>query len=78
MIGALIAFLIAPMARRGLAFWPWMIPLFRRSMDVMRAFPEIILALVLIYILGGGPVPAMIAIAIHTAGALGEFFFRSR
>jgi phosphonate transport system permease protein len=29
---------------------------------------------VLIYILGGGPVPAMIAIAFHTAGALGKLF----
>ena len=32
------------------------------------------LALVMIFVLGGGPVPAMIAIAIHTAGALGKLF----
>jgi phosphonate transport system permease protein len=74
LLGALIAFLIAPMSTRGLAQWPRLIPVFRRFMDVMRAFPEIIIALVLIYILGGGPVPAMIAIAIHTAGALGKMF----
>jgi phosphonate transport system permease protein len=43
-------------------------------MDIMRAFPEIVIALVLIFILGGGPIPAMIAIAIHTAGALGKLF----
>jgi phosphonate transport system permease protein len=43
-------------------------------MDIMRAIPEIVIALVLIFILGGGPVPAMIAIAIHTAGALGKLF----
>jgi phosphonate transport system permease protein len=40
----------------------------------MRAIPEIVIALVLIFILGGGPVPAMIAIAFHTAGALGKLF----
>ena len=40
----------------------------------MRAFPEIVIALVLIFILGGGPVPAMIAIAIHTIGALTKQF----
>jgi len=40
----------------------------------MRAIPEIVIALVLIFILGGGPVPAMIAIAVHTAGALGKLF----
>ena len=40
----------------------------------MRAVPEIVIALVLIFVLGGGPVPAMIAIAFHTAGALGKLF----
>ena len=43
-------------------------------MDVMRAFPELIIALFLIYLLGAGPVPAVIAVAFHTAGALGKFF----
>ena len=32
------------------------------------------LALFGIFILGGGPVPAVIAIAIHTAGAMGKLF----
>ena len=59
---------------RGLAKWPRLIPLFRRISDVMRAVPEIVIALVLIFVLGGGPVPAVIAIAIHTAGALGKMF----
>ena len=74
MVGALIAFLIAPHSTRGLALWPRMIPVFRRVLDILRAFPEIIIALVLIYILGGGPVPAVAAIALHTAGALGKLF----
>ena len=43
-------------------------------MDIMRAVPEIVIALVLIFLLGGGPVPAMIAIAFHTGGALGKLF----
>jgi phosphonate transport system permease protein len=33
-----------------------------------------VVALVLIYILGGGPVPAVLAITLHTAGALGKLF----
>jgi phosphonate transport system permease protein len=40
----------------------------------MRAFPELIIALFLIFILGSSPVPAMIAVAFHTAGALGKLF----
>ena len=72
--GALAAIVLALLSTRGLARWPRLIPVLRRLMDAMRAVPEIVIALVLIFILGGGPVPAMIAIAIHTAGALGKLF----
>ncbi len=74
LIGAIAAVALSPLSTRGLARWPRMIPVFRRIMDISRAFPEVVIALVLIFILGGGPVPAMIAIAIHTAGALGKLF----
>ncbi|WP_415404075.1 phosphonate ABC transporter, permease protein PhnE [Tateyamaria sp. SN3-11] len=74
LIGALAGLILSLLSTRGLALWPRAIPLFRRFMDFMRAVPEIVIALVLIFVLGGGPVPAMIAIAIHTAGALGKMF----
>lgn len=74
LLGALAAISLSLLATRGLARWPRMIPIFRRTMDGFRAIPEIVIALVLIYVLGGGPVPAVIAIAIHTAGALGKLF----
>ncbi len=74
LIGACAGLVLSLLSTRGLARWPRLIPVFRRLMDVMRAVPEIVIALVLIFVLGGGPVPAMIAIAIHTAGALGKMF----
>jgi len=74
LIGALIAMVLSLVSTRGLARWPRLIPVFRRIMDIMRAVPEIVIALVLIFVLGGGPVPAMIAIAFHTTGALGKLF----
>lgn len=74
LIGALMAMSLSLLATRGLARWPALIPVFRRTMDGLRAIPEIVIALVLIYILGGGPVPAVIAIALHTGGALGKLF----
>lgn len=74
LIGAIAAMGLSLLATRGLARWPRMIPVFRRTMDALRAIPEIVIALVLIYILGGGPVPAVIAIALHTGGALGKLF----
>lgn len=74
LVGAILASVISMLATRGLARWPALIPLFRRIMDIMRAVPEVVIALVLIFVLGGGPVAAMIAIAFHTTGALGKLF----
>ncbi len=74
LLGALAATMLSLLATRGLARWPALIPLFRRTMDALRAIPEIVIALVLIFIFGGGPVPAVIAIALHTGGALGKLF----
>ena len=74
LMGALVAMALSLLATRGLARWPRAIPIFRRMMDGLRAIPEIVVALVLIYVLGGGPVPAVIAIALHTGGALGKLF----
>ncbi len=74
LLGALAATGLALLSTRGLALWPRLTGVFRRMMDVSRAVPEIVVALVLIYILGGGPIPAVAAIALHTAGALGKLF----
>ena len=74
LLGVFGGVFLSLLSTRGLAKWPRLIPLFRRISDIMRAIPEIVIALVLIFVLGGGPVPAMIAIAIHTAGALGKLF----
>lgn len=74
LIGTMLGLVLSLLSTRGLALWPRAIPLFRRIADVMRAIPDIVIALVLIFVLGGGPVPAMIAIAFHTAGALGKLF----
>ncbi|HWL57695.1 MAG TPA: phosphonate ABC transporter, permease protein PhnE [Paracoccus sp. (in: a-proteobacteria)] len=74
LLGGLAAMVLALLSTRGLSRWPALTPVFRRLMDACRAIPEIVIALMLIYILGGGPVPAVAAIALHTAGALGKLF----
>lgn len=74
LLGGLAAMVLALLSTRGLSRWPTLTPVFRRLMDACRAIPEIVIALMLIYILGGGPVPAVAAIALHTAGALGKLF----
>ncbi len=46
----------------------------RRTLDLFRSFPEIIIALVLLYLMGKSALPAIFAIWIHTIGALGKLF----
>ena len=74
LLGGLGAALLALLSTRGLARWPALVAPIRRLLDALRALPDIVIALVLIYMLGGGPVPAVIAIALHTTGALGKLF----
>lgn len=74
LLGAGAAIVLSLLATRGLALWPRGAGLFRRIMDLCRSIPEVVVALVLIFVLGGGPVPAMLAITLHTAGALGKLF----
>lgn len=46
----------------------------RRLLEFCRTVPDIVFALLFVYALGLGPVPGVIAIAIHTLGALGKQF----
>jgi phosphonate transport system permease protein len=74
LLGALSAAFLALFITRGLAPAPRLISVLRRICDALRALPEIVIALMLIFIFGAGPVPAMIAITIHTMGVLGKLF----
>jgi len=75
LLGCGLAVILAFLGSSNLGVRPAaVIPVVRRVMDAMRAFPELIIALFLIYVLGSSPVPAMIAVAFHTAGALGKLF----
>ena len=47
----------------------------RRFFEVLRAFPEIVVAGMLVAILSIGPIGAIVAVAIHTVGALGKLFY---
>lgn len=74
LIGGLFAMVLAPLSTRGLARFPALVPVVRRSLDALRAIPDVVIALVLIFVMGGGPIPAVVAIALHTTGALGKLF----
>ncbi len=46
----------------------------RRLLEFCRTVPEIVFALIFVLAFGLGPLPGVLAIAIHTAGALGKQF----
>jgi phosphonate transport system permease protein len=46
----------------------------RRFLEFCRGVPEILLALVFVFAVGIGPLAGVLAIAIHTTGALGKLF----
>jgi phosphonate transport system permease protein len=74
LIGAAVAFVLSFPAAANLAPNSWLYWLSRRFLEVCRGIPEILLALVFVFMIGIGPLAGIIAIAIHTAGALGKLF----
>jgi len=45
--------------------------------NVLRAFPPIILALLFVFMVGPGPFPGVLALALHSIGMLGKLFAES-
>ncbi|MDR6664863.1 phosphonate ABC transporter, permease protein PhnE [Rhizobium sp. 1399] len=79
LVSTIIAFVFAvPLsffaARNLTKNWPLRI-LTKRIMEFLRAFPEIVIAGLFSAILSIGPVAAIIAITLHTIGALGKLFY---
>lgn len=74
-IGVLFGFCFAFLAARNMMPIVWVRWPMRRAMEVLRAFPEVVLAGFFLAILSLGPIPAIIAVSIHTIGALGKLFY---
>ncbi|MFW5679261.1 MAG: phosphonate ABC transporter, permease protein PhnE [Pseudomonadota bacterium] len=74
MLGAGLALLLCFAASRNLVRNTWVYFATRRFLEFCRSVPEIVFALILVYALGIGPAAGVLAIAIHTAGALGKMF----
>lgn len=52
----------------------WSFWLARRGFEVARTVPELVFALIFVFAFGPGPFAGVLAIAIHSAGALGKLF----
>ncbi len=72
--GAAVALLLAFPAARNVAYSRWTNILTRRGLEAARTVPEIVYALIFVWAFGVGPLAGILAIFIHTAGALGKLF----
>ncbi|WP_073133620.1 phosphonate ABC transporter, permease protein PhnE [Muricoccus roseus] len=72
--GGLVALLLSFLAARNTAPGAWSYRLARRGLEAMRTVPEIVYALILVWAFGVGPLAGILAIALHTTGALGKLF----
>jgi phosphonate transport system permease protein len=75
LIGLVFGFALAFLAARNMVGNPWLRGSARRIMEVLRAFPEVVIAGFFLAILSLGPIPAILAVSIHTIGALGKMFY---
>lgn len=64
---------LAPLAARNLSPWPVVYRLTREVLNIFRALPDLLLALIFVVSFGLGPLPGALALGIHTAGFLGKF-----
>lgn len=72
--GALLGFVLCFAASANLVRSPWIRGGARRLLEVCRTVPELVFALIFVQAFGLGPLPGVLAIAIHTIGALGKLF----
>ena len=77
-VSTLLAFFLGGalsfVASRNLVANGYVVAAMRRIMDVCRAFPEIVIALLLVLIFGPSALAAVVAVTVHTIGALAKQF----
>jgi phosphonate transport system permease protein len=75
LVGFIFAVPLSFLASRNLTpAWPVRLVV-KRFMEVLRAFPEIVIAGLFAAIVSIGPVSAIIAVGLHSIGALGKLFY---
>ncbi|UJW75599.1 phosphonate ABC transporter, permease protein PhnE [Rhizobium sp. SL42] len=74
-IGAIFGFCLCFLAAKNMMPIAWIRWPVRRMMEILRAFPEVVIAGFFLAILSLGPIPAIAAVSLHTIGALGKLFF---
>jgi phosphonate transport system permease protein len=74
LLGAIAAFVLCFLASQNLTKSKGVVFFTRRLMEFSRTVPELVFALIFVVAFSLGPLPGILALAIHTAGALGKLF----
>lgn len=74
LIGSVTAFFLCFLASANLNPNAWSRGLVRRLLEFCRTVPELVFALIFVVAFGLGPLPGVLALAIHSTGALGKLF----
>jgi len=74
LIGAVLAFVLNFFAAENTSPAPWLRFVVRRLLEFARTVPGIVFALIFVIAFGLGPMAGVLAIAIHSTGALGKLF----
>jgi len=74
LIGAVLAFALNFLAAQNTSPAPWLRFVIRRLLEFARTVPGIVFALIFVIAFGLGPMAGVLAIAIHSTGALGKLF----
>ena len=73
-VGFCFALVLACLASKNIVKNPIIVTVTRRFLDAARSFPELVIAAIFLFLMGKNLLPAVIAISIHTTGALGKLF----
>jgi len=73
-LGAIAAFFLCFLAAANVAPRPWLRIAVRRFCELCRTVPELVFALMFVIAFGLGPMAGVLAMAIHSLGALGKLF----
>jgi phosphonate transport system permease protein len=74
LFGAILAFSLNFFAAENTSPAPWLRFVVRRLLEFARTVPGIVFALIFVIAFGLGPMAGVLAIAIHSTGALGKLF----
>ena len=73
-MGFTMAFVLSFPGTRTLVANSFVVFAARRLLEVLRTIPQVVLAFILVWPFGIGPLAGILAIGIHTTGALGKLF----